>query len=645
MTVNELSLSEGFPQEMALGTSRTAAQALVDILPGLMLWIDSQGRICDHILGQDLRGELTGEAGLAGRSVAELFSSRQVSLIRSRCKQIAQFEKKVVFDLQMQPAEKRYEFEVHLTRSDDDEFLMIMRDVTLRRTLENMSSRYEFIANTTKELLTLIDREYRYQAVNAAYCQAHGLSRTEIIGKPAAEIWGNETFETAIKPRLILSFQGQESSYSGWFQFSTLGRRYFEVNYYPYYLDGLVTHVVVVSRDCTARQRAEEKFLNYHNRLSILNEIVRKFLATQAPREIAEEALTQFRQLVPYTQAGIWIINPDTGEAFIVAQNVEGHVLPDSEMPLFGKDKGKQAAGEVYPVSAEKEGFSALENLMLKTGIKSYFSVPFVAKEKMIGAMILGSELTNAFNREHVELARQLGGQLALVFYNALLFDKVRSSQNQLRHLASRLVSAQEDERQRISLELHDQAGQALTALRMQVALLRNELDGNQAELDPRLEDISDLIDETTDLVRYLAHDLHPPGLDKVGLHRTIKASCDQFRQRTGLQIEYFGKELPDLPMQMQISLFRVFQEALTNIVKHASATQVTVHLNDRRNGVLLSVKDDGAGFVPQPPLALNPDRGIGLLGMKERMHTLGGNLYIRSRPGKGTTLVATVPR
>ncbi len=141
----------------------------------------------------------------------------------------------------------------------------IIRDITRRKALEERWRRYEFIVNTSKEFMTLVNRDYVYHAANEAYCSAHGKKREEIVGRSVPEVWGEGRYLTKIKENFDRCFAGDEIHYQGWFNFAVLGRRYMDVTYYPYYnADGIVTHAVVVSRDITERTRAEKELQRAH---------------------------------------------------------------------------------------------------------------------------------------------------------------------------------------------------------------------------------------------------------------------------------------------------------------------------------------------------------------------------------------------
>jgi signal transduction histidine kinase len=213
-----------------------------------------------------------------------------------------------------------------------------------------------------------------------------------------------------------------------------------------------------------------------------------------------------------------------------------------------------------------------------------------------------------------------------------------------LRSLAARLVSAQEDERRRISLELHDEAGQLLTALKLSLAVIQAELPVDQARLHGQIGEAIALTETTMEELRTLAYHLRPAALDAIGLDQTLRDHCQRLAKQSGIPINYQGASLDDLPGFIQISLYRVIQEALTNILKHAHASQVLVSLQGDAETIFLQISDNGRGFTPPAGFAAPPDGGLGLIGMRERMEAIGGEIEIDSRPGHGTRLSGRIP-
>ncbi|MCG3147035.1 MAG: hypothetical protein PCFJNLEI_00471 [Verrucomicrobiae bacterium] len=220
------------------------------------------------------------------------------------------------------------------------------------------------------------------------------------------------------------------------------------------------------------------------------------------------------------------------------------------------------------------------------------------------------------------------------------LLEELRKANAGLRHLTRRVLTAQEDERRRLARELHDEAGQALTVLKLWLVTLSEELPGTSAAQRQRLAEAAQLTDDTMDHLRHLAQDLRPPALETLPLAACLSGYCREFSQRTGLRVDYHGSEVPVLPDEVNVCLYRVVQEALTNVAKHARARRSWVELWHRNGMVSLAVFDDGRGFAAPADKATS----LGLLGMQERLELLGGRLEITSRPGAGTQLIVYIP-
>jgi signal transduction histidine kinase len=219
-----------------------------------------------------------------------------------------------------------------------------------------------------------------------------------------------------------------------------------------------------------------------------------------------------------------------------------------------------------------------------------------------------------------------------------------KRAEEAIQRLAKQLVFAQEEERHRVSRELHDEAGQALTALQLSLTLIQRELPPGAEAVRQNLVELVALADTTRERIRLLALNLRPPALDTLGLNLTLDAVCRDFSKRTDLAIRYDGVEVTDLPAAMTICLYRILQEALTNVARHADASRVDVQLGRDDRTVFLVVEDDGRGLENGP--AATRDRGptLGLVGMRERLEMFGGWLEVDSAANVGTRLVARLP-
>jgi signal transduction histidine kinase len=210
-----------------------------------------------------------------------------------------------------------------------------------------------------------------------------------------------------------------------------------------------------------------------------------------------------------------------------------------------------------------------------------------------------------------------------------------------MQSLSRRLVDVQEGERRHIARELHDEAGQALASLRYGLRLLEREVDQG-ASVTQRVAELMQRTDAVIDSLRGLAADLRPASLDHLGLEAALRQYARSAASKFGLDVRFKARGFagPRLPAVVETALYRVVQEAVTNVVRHARATRVDVLVEWRGDRVVVMVEDDGVGFEPA-----RVQRGdhFGLLGIRERAEALGGSLILESAPGSGTTVVVEV--
>jgi signal transduction histidine kinase len=217
-----------------------------------------------------------------------------------------------------------------------------------------------------------------------------------------------------------------------------------------------------------------------------------------------------------------------------------------------------------------------------------------------------------------------------------------RRTLNGLEKNTRRLVEAQESERRHIARELHDEAGQALASLRFGLRLLEREIDEG-GSVSGRLTELMQRTDTVIDGLHRLAADLRPASLDHLGLEAALRQYSRSAASKLGLAVHFKARGFTGerLPAAVETALYRVVQEAMTNVARHARATRVAVLAERRADRVLVMVEDDGVGFEPDQVQGGNR---FGLVGLRERAEALGGTLTVESAPGAGTTVVVEVP-
>jgi signal transduction histidine kinase len=222
---------------------------------------------------------------------------------------------------------------------------------------------------------------------------------------------------------------------------------------------------------------------------------------------------------------------------------------------------------------------------------------------------------------------------------NRMRYREILAGRRALEQLSARLVAAQEEERRSISRELHDEVGQTLSAVLVDAANLASRIPPDDTEGRRYLENIRSLADSSVNSIRNIALLLRPSMLDDLGLIPALEWQAREVSRRSGIKIKVTDENVPDaLPDEVRTCVYRVVQEALQNIATHSGATNASVNVRYADGKLVLTVQDDGRGFDPSRM------RGMGLLGMEERVKQLGGHLDIRSEAEKGTTLHIELP-
>jgi len=217
---------------------------------------------------------------------------------------------------------------------------------------------------------------------------------------------------------------------------------------------------------------------------------------------------------------------------------------------------------------------------------------------------------------------------------------ETEKAEQELRLLSQRLVKVQEEERRVISRELHDQVGQMLTGLRMEIGNLERRRFGSKEEFSAYVQETKKLIEETLQTVRDLAMGLRPSMLDDTGLAPALKWQVRDFSRRSGIPVSLkIDGTVDNLDESRRTCIYRVVQEALTNCAKHAFASRADVHIVRNNGSLTVTIQDDGRGFVDN-----HASPGLGLIGMEERARELGGNVTVSSKPGHGTTVRVELP-
>jgi signal transduction histidine kinase len=396
---------------------------------------------------------------------------------------------------------------------------------------------------------------------------------------------------------------------------------------------------LILAAATAERRRATEALRQRADELATLNESSRTFLDNSDIPNIYN-VICQ----LAVTRLGLdatWIETDGLGSSGV--HLTAAHGLPVETIPTLKSTWDHNYPIEGFQQSRVKTIDDLPSSIPRSTLVhRSYASIPLVFSGKAIGTLKLLSKDKLFFTQNRQLLIQSYANLAAVVIQNSWLFEEVRKSNRLLHALSQRLIQAQENERLHSSRELHDESGQLLAALMVQLGLL--ERDANQEELiRKRITELKDTTNELQENLHQLAVDLRPASLDHLGLVTALEQYLNEFSKQYNIQVEFeaVGMQEERLPSDVETALFRIVQESLTNVILHAQATHVDVVLSQRSGHVAATIEDNGVGFIPTVPIY---EEHLGLFGMRERVEMLGGRFTIESSPGKGTTVNAEVP-
>jgi PAS domain S-box-containing protein len=485
------------------------------------------------------------------------------------------------------------------------------REIARRRTAElalrQSESRYRALYHNTPAMLHSIDTEGRLISVSDYWVEIMGYRREEVIGRPLGEFMtpaSRRLAEQEVFPAFFRTGFCKDVAY----QFVRKNGTIFDVvlsgiaDRDP---DGTIVRSLAVSIDVTERKKADAA-------LRAAKEALSRY-SRELEKQVAERT-GEISSILKYTPAVVYM--KDTGGRYLLVnsrfealfgvrnENLRGQtdadVLPAGVVEQFRRH-------DEY-VLAEGESLHVEENIEQEDGRHTYLSVKFpIFSESgvVLGVCGIASDIT-----------------------------PVKKAQEQLRRLSGSIMANQEKERAAIARELHDELGQILTALRMDAVWLLERFRKGDPKGAERVEAMRTLIDATIEEVRGLAIRLRPGVLDDLGLVDALEWYTNEFERRAGIPCLFSSDPVPAIDETLATAAYRIAQEALTNVARHANASSADVSIRLQDGLLHVSISDDGCGFDPS---AISESKELGLAGMRERAALVGGSLTVESRPQHGT--------
>ncbi len=411
--------------------------------------------------------------------------------------------------------------------------------------------------------------------------------------------------------------------------------------------EGNLLGITCAASEITENKKTQEALGRLVSHLKTLHDIDLAILSARSVERICSIAVKCLADILRTDRAGIILFNAAGKKGEVVALNTslatgigKGAKL---SLGMFG-DLGLFRTGRIRIFGNLPEISRLPEELEILQGegICELLAVPIKCQKDLIGILELGWKEPGQATSEYLSYARNVADSLAVAIQHYQLFEQVRTVNKSLQAVSQQLIEAQEAERKHIARELHDEIGQALTALKINLEALSHPA---RDDWKKRLADSIQMTGFLLQQVRNLTLALRPALLEIMGLAGSIKWQLEKEGLRTGFQTAIQSDVVEsEIPEHMKTILFRIAQEAITNICRHARAKKVRVELKQKKDKIQLTILDDGVGFRFRKPKHANEFSGMGLKGIQERALLVGGKSLIKSKLGMGTKLSIQIP-
>jgi PAS domain S-box-containing protein len=489
---------------------------------------------------------------------------------------------------------------VHLS---DGTKVAIAQDITERKRAEALlharAQEFRAFVENTPDQVIKYDRELRRAYVNPAVAKAYDLPVEAFIGKPFGSVIRDAGMDVRadqlapLRQRIAAVFEtGESSVYEITWPLPT-GRRYYSTRFFPEFdLNGVVIYVWGISRDITELKETQNQIL--------------------ALTENSPDLIARF----------------DRDGRYLYSNSAVEKLLGIPAHELHGKRIGETLLDRVYPTVPN-------DILSLRDAIDKVFASDSAIETEIQVPLPAGERIFNV----RLIPERDEAGQVSSVLHIGRDITERKRAGEMLQTFPRRLIEVQEAERRRVARELHDEIGQALTAIKINLQSVQHS--AGALPLAQQLKESAGIVDRALQQVRDLSLNLRPSLLDDLGLIAALRWYADREARRAGL-IPEFVADLSEtrLPSELETACFRITQEALTNVVRHAQARRVWVELRQRGSELHLMIRDDGIGFdVSAARRRHASDVSLGLQGMQERALILNGKIEIKSAPARGTEI------
>ncbi len=483
-------------------------------------------------------------------------------------------------------------------------FILLSRDAKAR---EQIETQYRCLFDASPEAMFILDQSGRFIEVNQCAVDRYGFSRAELLQMSVANLAA-----PGFSVRALASIQEQFSEQDG-----------SEIEWQHQCKDGRMVDVEIRTQP-----------VNWQGRPCLLRS-ARDITERKQAEMNLRESEDRYRSLVESASDAILL---QTGGRFVYANPAFAQ--------MFALDDSSQAENfpmdRIIPPENLAEVYDRIQRLVAGEPVHFPVEQSFIRQDesRFVGEVI-ASKVARRGDMTIQVVIRDITARKQAEEANRKLLEELRKANFRIRELAQQVLLTQERERHLIARELHDEAGQVLTAQKLLLQITLDDLPQECPELRDQVQEAVQLADQIHAEIRELAHLLRSPRLDDLGLNKSLAALCEDFSRRRGLEIGYHGIELPPISEMAALGMYRILQEALMNIHQHAFASQVEVKLNQDAEFLELVVVDNGIGVGE---LDFSKSSGMGLRGIQERLELLDGQFYMETRTEGGFCLTARIP-
>ena len=404
------------------------------------------------------------------------------------------------------------------------------------------------------------------------------------------------------------------------------------------------------------QKRAEENILRLNRLYSVLSKVNEAIVRVREPKELYEKICRIIVEEGGFRLAWVGLLEPASREVRVAASYgesayLEGIRIVAADVPEGRGPTGRAVREDHYVVSTDFEDDPRLQPWRDRArahGLRSLAAFPLHTGGRVIGALTIYSDKPGFFNDEEVSLLLSLSEDISFAL-DSIETEKKRStaedalhdSMEELRNLTVHLQEVREAERTSIARDIHDELGQIITALRMDLVWIKNACKDQEA-LFNKSNDMLALVDSTIHSIQNIIASLRPSILDVLGIYAAIEWQAEELKKMTGISCDLMlpSEEVP-ISEKISTNIFRIVQELFTNITRYARATIVSLSLNRIDDTLVLNVSDNGVGIRPHD---ISNPTSFGIIGIRERVFSMGGDIKIAGSPGSGTSIRITIP-